>query len=153
MSYLDMPKVWFPFGGFWNPFFGGFWFRVDYFPCLRKWDSTKNPPERKYRGNRIRRIRWIFPLDIQKTEICAFSWNFSRGPVIRVEKSPEILVGFVKWIFVEVVSTETAGGVRQVDFQLESTWRTPPTEIKKKAPNFTNFSKVKHRKVIDRTKN
>ena len=60
---------------------------------------------------------------------------FTIGPVIRVEKSPEILVGFVKWIFVEVVSTETAGGFRQVDFQLESTWRTPPTEIKKNKGN------------------
>ena len=44
-------------------------------------------------------------------------------------------MGFVKWIFVEVVSTETAGGVRQVDVQLESTSRTPPTEIKKKKGN------------------
>ena len=44
-------------------------------------------------------------------------------------------MGFVKWIFVEVVSTETVGGFRGVDFQLESTWRNPPTEIKKKKGN------------------
>ena len=41
-------------------------------------------------------------------------------------------MGFVKWIFVEVVSTETVGGFREVDSQSESTWENPPTEINKR---------------------
>ena len=48
------------------------------------------------------------------------------------KKSPEIVLDFVNWIFVEGVLTETVGGFRQEDFQWESSWKNPPTEIKKK---------------------
>ena len=58
----------------------------------------QNPPERKYRDNKIRRIRWIFLVDFL-TEICALSWNFTRGPVIRVKKIPGNRGGFCQLDF------------------------------------------------------
>ena len=48
-----------------------------------------------------------FPGRFLNGNLCSFVEFYQRGPVIRVKKSPEIVVCFVNWIFVEVVSTET----------------------------------------------
>ena len=61
-------------------------------------------------------------VDFQKTEICAFSLNFSRGPVICVD------------------NYGNRGGFRQVDSKSESNLEDPSTEINKKKKTSLNLT-------------
>ena len=53
MSYLDRPKVWFPFGGFQNQYFGGFWFLADFdfwWIILRVHENPLDKTHQDFRG-------------------------------------------------------------------------------------------------------
>ena len=84
--------------------FGEFWQLelVNYFPCSRKEESTKNiPKHKKCLGNKIRQNRKIIIVDWNKTEICGFPWYFivNRIPLIHEKKFARNRNGFCEMDF------------------------------------------------------
>ena len=98
--------------------FGEFWQLelINYFPCSRKEESTKNiPQQKKYLRNKIRQNQRIFIMDWNKTEICGFPWHFIVNgiPLIHEKKFARNRNGFCEMDFESEFTKGTKEGKKK----------------------------------------